>query len=385
MCIKCCLLAAFTSIGVIAQVSTDTLKVGALSVRASLEAEALVLSNFIKANDPFYHASTMLHAVPSVTINDIVSIRLRTIAENWNWSNSYDASENKIFWAKPSIRFNIPVTHVADSITVLVGDLWRIKSGQGLALDYFEAQGMQGEVHAGKFYFKAAVAGYGWTGQDDIYIGRAQYDSVFGLNVFVNTLTHIAELDLSGTDRAVLSADVDITLGNGFRVYAEVGTTLVHSAAAMAGIKYNFDSDNTTIDVKIEGRYYRGKFFDGAPTYGPYGFTDPSYPYINSMTSLDKPINTYRSWVDRERGAYIRIKARQIIYGGLFISTDTEYITDGEGVYTESGIGYRVMKDADLQIVYLNKLFTLYDSGFGVHAPMFRLSSQPSLKFTARL
>lgn len=361
----------------------DTFRIGNVTVRPGIEAHAQVLTTAEGNTGPFYHAHGLLHILPSLTINDAVSLRLRTVAEAWSFSSSYLGENNLHLWALPSIRARIVGGGFLDSITVLAGDLWRIKNGQGLALDYFEALGVNVAFHMGDFDVEATTAGYGWTGWDDIYMLNVRYDSLIRVNAFYNFGPLVSAQGEYILNRRIISIDVQLPIAGGLSTYGEFGFAFNHGIGALLGLKYIYKDSATNIQIQAEGRGYGRDFFATA-FFG--------YPYINSITSLDKPVNTYRSWVGQDIGFYLRAQARQRIYDQFFLTTDTEYLSLNSALYTETCIGYAVTTGVDITVGYLNKLFNLYGvpvdpfnpSGASDHNSMFRVDGQGILKIAVR-
>ncbi|MBS1561866.1 MAG: hypothetical protein JSS89_09695 [Bacteroidetes bacterium] len=350
--------------------------VGTHAVAWSVPIDAYVLSSHSGDIAPFYHASGLLFTVPTVTIDSVVSVRLRTAAECWNFSASYQSPTNVVVWAKPSILIQSPLTSGIDSVRLLAGDLWRVRVGQGLALDYFEALGASVRLVTGKVGVEATTIGYGWTGSDDIYTMSVQYDSTVRFNGFMNFGGSFPNALASGTGHYLLSVDVQKQF-NELLLYTEAGVGQ-GGVALLGGATYTFRTPTTFCALHAEGRIYPSGFFP-APV-NDSGYTSNRYPYFNSVTALDKPVMTYRNFAKRLQGLYLRLTFRQSIAGPLIVGTDTEYFRN---LYTDTYIGLAFGEGAEISVGYMNKTFELYDPT--TFAPMFTNEPMILLRCRTRL
>ena len=132
-------------------------------VNFHIDANGFVLSSLTNTSiSPFYHASALFNSIITVKIGENVSIPVRTVAEVWNFSDSYASSKNLFTWAKPAIVVKIPINYsFISEFYVKAGDMGRMKHGQGLSLDYFEAQGSDFLLKLNKIFLEFKTAGWG--------------------------------------------------------------------------------------------------------------------------------------------------------------------------------------------------------------------------------
>lgn len=340
---------------------------------------AFVLSGIPGDNDPFYHASGLLHCVPSIDIDNRVEIQLRLAAENWNFSASYESARNLMVWAKPRVTVRLPFSSIIDSLRISAGDLWRVTAGRGLALDYYEGMGSNTRIVAGKMAYELTTIGYGWTGYDDIYLFSVSYDSTYRVNVFSNHFSTIDHVDYTNTDYLMLSADAEHRIGP-VTLWAEVGYMVGRGPAGLIGAVYGYRSPDIEFEVSGQYRWYHEDFFSSTMSeYSTFG-------YLNSLTALDKPVAIYRSFVDDRSGIQVMIRGKATIAGPFFIGTSTEYF---RAIYTDTYVGLNVGNIAEVSAGYLNKLFVLSRTDtfpFPVEnaGPMFRQEGIALVRIRAR-
>jgi len=358
-----------------------TFTVSGHQVDVRMPVNAFVLSGIPGDNDPFYHASGLLHMVPSLEIDDRVEIQLRLVAENWNFSASYEAGNNLILWAKPRVTVRLPFSSVIDSLRISAGDLWRVTAGRGLALDYYEGMGSNTRVVAGKMAYELTTIGYGWTGLDDIYLFSVSYDSSYRINVFSNHFSTIDEVDYEYRDCLMFSADAEHSIGP-VLIWAEVGYMYGRGPAGLIGAMYGYHSPSFEFEVSGQYRWYHDDFFSSSIS----DYIDIPFAYFNSLTALDKPVAIYRSFTDDPSGLQLLVRAKAKIVGPFFIGTTTESF---RAVYSDTYVGIAVDEIAEVSVGYLNKLFVLSrDSSFPFptenNGPMFRQEGIALVRIRAR-
>lgn len=329
----------------------STFNVDDHDVSVHMPIQAFVLSGIPGDNDPFYHASGLLHLLPALSVDDRVEVQLRLVAENWNFSASYQSGYNLILWAKPRITLRLPFSHVIDSLRFSAGDLWRTTAGRGLALDYFEGMGSNTRVVAGKMAYELTTIGYGWTGLDDIYLFSMSYDSNYRINVFSNHFSTISDVDYENTDYLMFSADAQHTFGP-VLVWAELGYMYGRGPAGLVGASYQLQAEGLSLELSGQYRWYSDEFFSSSVA------TDVGFPYFNSLTALDKPVATFRSFTDNSTGLQLLVRAKVRVIGPVFIGTATESF---RALYTDTFVGMDFSTIAEVTAGYLNKLFVLYE------------------------
>lgn len=337
----------------------------------SLHGNAFVLSTLEGNISPFYHASSLFHGVASVGIGKNLSVHLRIVSEVWSFSEMYDDPENFFTWAKPSIRGVIPVHAFGlDTITFRVGDLWRVTHAHGLVLDYFEAQGSEISLQFGPVRVQGRTIGVGIDYYDDIYSFDVVYNSIVGFHFFDD----FAGSFLNGgeKDAEIFSVDADVPVIDGIHTYAEAGFNhLQHAKGLIVGVEAALMLQGASLDLRAEYRHYDAGFW-GSPTiparYGQGWVLYDSletrrFPYFNSLTAIDKPINTPHLYMTHGRSAQtfsLRVKVKQSIVGGLHFAADAEKLFGTyDRFFYEAGIGY----DLDPRVIFFfgpfNKIFVL--------------------------
>jgi len=349
-------------------------------IHFSLSADGFILSSAFQTYDPFYHASGLFNSVLRMDIGEKVSVPLRVVAEDWNFSAPYGDANNRMFWAKPAVNFKLPV-HVlfVDSVYLVAGDLGRIKHGQGLSLDYFESQGAYAEVtFLKKFRVEMSSIGWGWTGMDDIKTIGLCYRNLFAIRFF-NNYDNFQHGEYVRQSR-IYSADFSVPVAKDLKVYGEAGFNYDNdnARALMAGIKYSeHETKKVAFDASLEYRFYEKDFLKFQSVGLPF---INSYPYFNSLTALDKPVHTFRyyqpMYFDAD-GIAVKVMLKYYFYDRFFFYTHDEIIfrTEVTDFAYEATIGYEPVKNVNLHAGINNKFFRLYsllDDG-----PMFSLHDEP--------
>jgi hypothetical protein len=349
-------------------------------VSFSLNVEGFVLSHITTYEDPFYHASALFNSVLTAKIGSNVSVPLRIVAENWNFSSSYGSSKNIKVWIKPSIKAKISKVLFLDSVVFNVGDLWRQKQGQGLILDYYEAHGGEVKLYKKRFEISLRDMGFGLTGFDDIATFGLGYDSVICLRHFMNYYN----LGNNRKDINISSIDSYVKLNSNIHIYQEAAINLKsYAKAANLGLVLLYQWKKNFLDAKFEFRYYEKDF---------YFENTPYTSYFESMTALDKPLNQFYIYMinnNLNRVLSARVKARYFPYDGFFGDVDLEpMLGDIEKFGYEASIGFEPEVNVLLRAGIMNKFFNLKGSYLYLHDSrielpenneMFRLSKKPFL------
>src|SRR4030095_3692730 len=275
----------------------------------------MVLSHITETRSPFYHASGLFHSVVSTNIGKNVRIPLRFVAEAWSFSEKYGSRNNLLTWAKVAIQARIPKLFFLDSLVLNLGDLWRQKQGEGLILDYFEAQGGEAKFYRNKFFFSARALGYGLTGSDDIATFSIGYDSALSINHFLNYF--IPDPILHNINISSICAYSKVN--ENFHIYQEAAINLrTHDKGFLGGFLVKYLKKKNFIDARIEFRFYDKDF---------YSDQEFNSPYFESLTALDKPVNQYYTYLVRDSISRVfagRIKGRWFPFDGFFIDADLE-------------------------------------------------------------
>ncbi|HMQ70008.1 MAG TPA: hypothetical protein PKA90_13485 [Ignavibacteria bacterium] len=345
--------------------SEDTLK-KSNNFKFSIIADGFILSNLSYPIDPFYHASGLFNSIVTTSIGSNINIPLRLVSEVWNFSNSYESPKNMYLWAKPSINIKIPVSFFyVDSIMFTAGDLGRVRQGQGLSLDYFESQGGTFDIMvAKKINLNLTGIGYGWTGIDDMYLFGISYDSIISMRF-------LDDLDSENSSR-ILSADFSIFGNKNLRMYGEAGYNFDQkSKGLLTGLEYMNVFKNGWTNLSFEYRHYDKNFLNLTGK--------NSYPYFNSLTALDKPLNNFRYYQPKTSNIdalAARVTFKYFLFPRFFVMSDVEMISIGNPQFAyESVIGFEAYEGVNINVGFLNKFFQLYNP-FNVESQMFSLHDE---------
>jgi len=343
--------------------SADSVPV-TLAVRSS----GFVMGQVTEAVDPFYHASALLHTMITAKIGTNVEVPVRVLAEVWNFSNSYGLGSTAV---RPAMRVTIRNSTPLDSIAVLVGDLWRVKHGQGLVLDYFESQGGELSAHARRWALQVRGIGMGWGVVDDLYSISLAFDSLIG----VRYLDDSPDVSLYRGSQFV-SVDVAPRVGRLGRLYAEMGANIdTHTWGSLVGARGSYRRGRNHVARNAEYRHYDRAFFNN-DSVGTSFNGALLYTYYVSLTALDKPLNTPHLYLQR-RGQHNVVAALvrgRVYLKDWFLNADLEGLTGTVDLFAyEATIGFAANPLAELSVGVLNKLFR-----FPVYAqPMFRVRDKP--------
>lgn len=317
----------------------------------NLNSKGFILSSLDNNSiSPFYHGSGLSHSLLTTKISNNIEIPLRFVVENWNYSELYDSPENMKIWGKVALKVNIPVDNIISNIKIQAGDLWRVKNGYGLTLDNFEAQGSNFNitfVNGIEFDFK--TLGVGWKYVDDIYLYSLKYKDIVSINLLNNFLND----DISFK---ILSVDNKLKINKYLTLYNEIGYNFFTSDFAMLS-KVEFLKLNKRNRIKLgaEFRTYSYYFLNH--------YEGTNYPYFNSLTSIDKPYNNFRTYQVLMGGTQLNfdIDFRIFLYDDFFINSNSEFIIGNTiTIPYELTIGYDINNTIQLHLGLLNKFFNLY-------------------------
>jgi hypothetical protein len=344
----------------------STASADSVPVAVSFAGAGWIIGQVSRSVDPFYHGSGLLHGVMTVKIGDNVQVPLRVISEVWNYSQGYGQVLTTL---RPAVRVSLPGAGPVDSLTVLAGDLWRVRHGQGLMLDYFESQGAAVGVYGGRLALEGRFIGAGWSGHDDVYAFGFAYDSRMALRYFDNNSD-----GGSYQGSRIVSADLRLPVAQGVEVYAEgASNTTTKHGAWLAGVRWEATKVRNRIAATAEYRHYDQRFFNNEqPIPVPY-------PYFFSLTALDKPVHNYHFYL-RRPGAHdvVAVRTRGRAYGGpWFVDADLEAIAgEPAGYYFagEASVGVEANPLVDLRVGALNKFF---GPTFPSDGPMFVVDENP--------
>lgn len=343
-------------------------------VTYDLSAEGFILRG--DNTNPYYHGSGLLHTVHTFTIDEYVQVPFRIAAEAASYSARYGADQNLELWGKVALKARIPVDAFwLDSLNVHAGDLWRQSHGRGLALDYFEAQGIVIDMHFGDFLLQGRGMGVGWYYVDDIRTLSLRYADYVGVHALFNYTGGI-RLEEGTNLAAIVSADFNVPVWNGIELYGEAGTNVQEGDGfgMMAGVKYSWAGEATVISTYAEYRHYDADFFRmGRYTDGRFA-EDRIFPFV-SLTGLDKPYNhylTYQSYlIDQSEArsgylasqqldpidvAILHVYARRDIIWRLFLEADVSvFLGTLDNTPYEVYAGIEAIDGVDFKLGVMNR------------------------------
>jgi|GEM_PF-4354709 len=374
---------------ILAQITTDTFKVAGTPVFINAAIEGTGLSNINECIDPYYHASAFIMSVVTFHIGKNVEIPVRIAAENQSFSKMYDDEDNFVSWIKPSIKAVITTVPLIDSINILAGDLWRIKHGQGLLLDNYEAHGITAKMSVKNFSIQSTWAGTGVFGWDDLMTFSLIYKNNFAVRYFNDYYYHSQLYPGSKPTTNyfnVISGDAFTTVNKNISIYTEGAfNTITKKKAALAGVDISYEGKRFSITCNAEFRHYENNFFTEGEKYQPY--------YIKSLTSLDKPLNSYIMYINNPKLSNTfsaRIKGKLFLYKNFFVGADIEPILGDTALLAyESVIGFEAEKNVNLMFGIMNKFFVTESYGyyeyssFEPSANMFYVRNKPWLMLKA--
>jgi hypothetical protein len=344
-----------------------------LPVTFTLRFSGFVLGQVTEPVDPFYHASAMLHVIATARVGTNVEVPVRVLAEAWSFSQPYGFN---ITTVRPAIRVAWRGRSPRDSLVLLVGDLWRVRHGQGLALDDFESQGGIVNARAGRWRATAALIGYGWAGPDDLYTLGLEYHD----RVAVRLLDDSPDVPAYAGSR-ILSADGRLALPVVGEVYGEIGRNVDRRRwGALVGLRRTVRSSRNEVRASLEFRHYDSDFFGNETNAGV-----TVYPYFGSLTALDKPLHNFQLY-QAHRGRHDVVAARvqgRASVRHWFVDGDVEGITGTiDELGYEASVGVEANAAVDLRTGVLNKFFRFPTAGEG----MFSVRDTPwwFLKVTIR-
>ncbi len=365
------LITVILNLQVYCQVQTDSFKVLNKNSSFTINASGFALGKVYRSVDPFYHASFLLHTATVFNYGSNIKLGLRFVSEVRNFSEGYDNRQNTILWAKPFIwgKFeNI----ILDSTTVLAGDQWRIKHGQGLFLDDFEGLGATFRGYQDKFELEATLVGVGYNYYDDLYKFSLGYNNIFRLGYIFNFY------QFSYDNLNLLTLDFRLGLYKGLTAYSELGyNPRSQSKAGLLGINYNFESKRFIINSKVEYRHYDKNIWNEE--------RPSEYQYFYSLTAIDKPMNNYYLYIIQQKILDVlaaRVFMQLYIYKQFYAAADLEPGIGSIKYFAyKTELGYEIIKTVKFKIGVMNKFFSPrgpieYDidsENFG----MFRLSKRP--------
>jgi hypothetical protein len=334
------------------QAAIVTTSVDSVPVTLAARASGFVLGQLAGPVEPFYHASALLHTVITAKVGTNVEIPVRALAEVWNFSNYYGIGSTAI---RPALHVTIRDAGLLDSITVLVGDLWRMKHGQGLVLDYFESQGGELAAYAQRWALQVRAIGMGWGVADDLYSVSLGFDSLIGVR-YLDDSPDIPAYRGS----QFLSVDVAPKVADLGRLYAEAGRNLdTRTWGGLVGARGGYARGRNHVTFSAEYRHYERSFFNN-DSVGGFMNGGLVYPYYASLTALDKPLNTPHLYL-QHRGqhnvAAARVRGR-VYLKDWFLDADLEGLTGTVDLLAyDVAIGFAANPLADLSVGVLNKLF----------------------------
>ncbi|HEV8265703.1 MAG TPA: hypothetical protein VGQ06_12215 [Gemmatimonadales bacterium] len=328
----------------------------------SYTASGFVMSQVTEPVDPFYHASGLLHVMVSARVGANIEVPLRLLSEAWSFSQPYQANIT-------SVRLAVRATlrrSSGDSLTLLAGDLWRVRHGQGLALDNFESQGAAVVASSGRWALEGRLIGFGWAGPDDLYALSLEYDS----RVALRLLDDSPDVP-SYVGSRIVSADARLAVPIVGEAYAEIGRNVdARRWGALAGVRRQFGDARHRLAVNVEYRHYDRDFFRNETNGAAIYF------YFVSLTALDKPLHTFQLY-QQHRGRHDVVAARaqgRAYLRSWFLDADVETITGTlDDVAYEASIGFDAGPNADLRVGGLNKFLQFPTAQEG----MFRTRDRP--------
>lgn len=330
-------------------------------VKFSIAGDGFILSSFTQGSiSPFYHASALFNSIITAKIGDNVSLKLRAVAEVWNFSDFYGSPQNLFTWAKPSINISVPInSSIVDEFYVQAGDMGRMKHGQGLCLDYFEAQGVDLKLKSKKLMLEFKTAGWGWTGLDDIHTLSLSYDTNFAVRWFSDYYNYSVD---------IISGDFNFPLWKGFNLYGEYGkNSTTMGDGYLFGAKYQIQGKKSYLKLSAEYRHYDASFLK----FGNYD----KFPYFNSLTAIDKPVNNFQYYQSMYSSDVdilsVRIIGKYFFMDKFFLFGDVESSVIIPAY--QLLLGYEAVKDVDINIGFMNKFFRLYNSQNSNRDSMFML------------
>ncbi len=345
-----------------AQSAPPSGRTDSVPVTFSWAASGFVMGQFTEAVDPFYHASGLLHLTVTARVGANLEVPLRLVSEAWNFSQPYQTNITSV---RPALRVTLR-RGAGDSLTLLAGDLWRVRHGQGLALDHFESQGAALVATSGRWSLEGRLIGFGWAGPDDLYALSLVYDS----RLAVRLLDDSPDFPPYAGSR-IVSVDARVAVPVAGEVYTELGRNLdARRWGGLAGVRRHFRDGRHRLVVSVEYRHYDDDFFRN-DTNG-----SSIYPYYVSLTALDKPLHNFQLY-QQHRGRHDVVAARaqgRAYLRSWFVDVDVERITGTlDYVAYEGSVGFEAGPNADLRIGGLNKFLQPPTAQEG----MFRVRDRP--------
>ena len=318
-----------------------------------------------------YYASFIARLGLMFKVSSNFKAELTYIAENQNFCSGY----GNYFKSKGRTRLSYRYPLLKNTLTfkIIAGDLWRWRTGCGLVLDEFEAEGLMLELHHPQMVLRFGEMAAGLTGGEDVYfIETDLFDRRCGIHMIINKYYYKDRdmwIEYGGTilptSQWIPGIFIDLPFLSFFSVYGEFdrmyeyperGGTLKRNAY-VSGARFQMQSQGGSVSLSAEYRKYERDFNESF-------VGNLNYPYF-SQEARDKKFNVWRNYLLESgniKGKSLLLQVERCIIGSLYVTGNIERVkmirktATYDLTFLESGLGVGFRSSAQGYLILTNKI-----------------------------